>query len=129
MEFASKVSALPITGAHLNLAESDVRNELSNKLPHLLRRAMANYHDFSSEAPPLSAKGFAAHQAGCRASLAHIHLLLKLYDCILNTSESVQTFTHTTRIDQLIQEAEQAISATNINSNAFNASSDTGHLF
>ena len=62
-------------------AVTDLRQDLRHGLPALLRRAIDAYRRFSAGPPPEDAKSFVAYQAGCRAAILHIQLLLKLAAC------------------------------------------------
>lgn len=62
-------------------AVSDLRRDLRHGLPALLRRAIDSYHRFSAGPAPEDTKSFVAYQAGCRAAILHIQLLLKLAAC------------------------------------------------
>ncbi|MBL6934017.1 MAG: hypothetical protein ISR48_01255 [Alphaproteobacteria bacterium] len=64
----------PQDGPHMESLYRDVVGEM----PALIQGAVAQYRDFSSLPPPLDAKGFAAHHAACRATLAHVEALTKL---------------------------------------------------
>lgn len=55
-----------------------MQNLLKRRLPKQLRKALADYIDFAGQPPPADAKGFAAHQAACKAALAHLDAGLKL---------------------------------------------------
>lgn len=62
-------------------AVTDLRQDLRHGLPALLRRAIDTYRRFSAGPAPEDAKSFVAYQAGCRAAILHIQLLLKLATC------------------------------------------------
>jgi hypothetical protein len=62
-------------------AVADLRQDLRHGLPALLRRAIDTYRRFSAGPAPEDAKSFVAYQAGCRAAILHIQLLLKLAAC------------------------------------------------
>lgn len=55
-----------------------LRAGLKRRLPKLLRKAAGDYAAFAAAAPPADAKGFAGHQAACKAALAHLDAGLKL---------------------------------------------------
>jgi hypothetical protein len=55
-----------------------LRKDVARRLPDLIDKALAAYAHFAGTLPPDDAKAFAAHQASCRAALAHVHLLVKL---------------------------------------------------
>ncbi len=55
-----------------------LRQTVKADLPALLEKAAADYRSFAGQAPPTDAKGFAAHQAACKAALAHLEAGLKL---------------------------------------------------
>lgn len=57
-----------------------VCNSIIDKfLPSALRRALVKYKEFAKHNPDvLDSKDFHAHQAGCKAALQHIELLIKL---------------------------------------------------
>jgi len=56
----------------------DFYRDLYDWLPERIEMATANYRRFSAADPPEDTKAFAAYEAACRASLAHIHLLMRL---------------------------------------------------
>lgn len=62
-------------------AVNDLRRDLRHGLPALLRRAIDTYRRFSAGPAPEDTKSFVAYQAGCRAAILHIQLLLKLAAC------------------------------------------------
>lgn len=87
----------------------DFRRDLLRSLPRLLERAIGTYGRFSTEMPPEDSKGFVAYQAGCRAALAHIHLLVKLVHwarAVPDDESAAGDFEH---LDRLVEEAEAAL--------------------
>lgn len=92
-------------------AVSDLRRDLRQGLPTLLRRAIDSYRRFSAGPAPEDAKSFVAYQAGCRAAILHIQLLLKLAASAEN--ESVATAAGPTEADAeletLIETAKAAL--------------------
>jgi len=55
-----------------------LRKDLAGRLPPLIEKAFTDYGTFATIEIPEAAKDFTAHQAACRAALAHIDLLVKL---------------------------------------------------
>lgn len=55
-----------------------IRNTLRTELDGLMSVALSRYTDFARTDPAEDPKGFAAHQAACRAALAHLDALVKL---------------------------------------------------
>ena len=55
-----------------------MRHAVRSRLPKLLRKAMADYAAFAALPAPDDAKGFAGHQAACKAALAHLDAGAKL---------------------------------------------------
>jgi hypothetical protein len=84
------------------------RRDLSGWLPERLGIAAANYRQFTAVDPPDDTKAFAAHQAACRASLAHIHLLMRLAHWVENTSDPLSKVDEDD-LDRLFDEAEIAL--------------------
>tara|TARA_Y100000813_G_scaffold54421_1_gene38083 strand:+ start:334 stop:657 length:324 start_codon:yes stop_codon:yes gene_type:complete len=61
-----------------SLPSKPLRAMARRRLPKLLRKAASDYAAFAAQSPPTDAKGFAAHQAACKAALAHLDAGLKL---------------------------------------------------
>lgn len=85
----------------------DFRKQAQQTLPGALRRALSAYACFSADPPPDNKKEFIAYQAGCRAALAHLDLLLKLARWVdqetdLETDPDLD-------LDRLVREAEAAL--------------------
>lgn len=59
-------------------AARSIRAAAGRVLPKLMRKAMADYAVFAALTAPADAKGFAAHQAACKAALAHLDAGAKL---------------------------------------------------
>lgn len=55
-----------------------IRAAVRRRLPKLMRKAMADYAVFAAQPTPDDAKGFAGHQAACKAALAHLDAGAKL---------------------------------------------------
>jgi hypothetical protein len=90
--------------------------DLSGWLPERIKMAAANYRRFTAADPSEDTKAFAAHEAACRASLAHIHLLIRL----ARWSESAgdpSKLDGARNLDQLFDEAEMAIKTHQFNEN------------
>jgi hypothetical protein len=87
----------------------ELRRDLLRNLPGLLGRAIGTYGRFASETPPEDSKGFVAYQAGCRAALAHIHLLMKLAHWARATTEGELALEESEQLDRLVREAEAAL--------------------
>lgn len=90
------------------------RRELLVSLPGLIDRAIRNYGHFAADQPPIDAKGFLAYQAGCRAAITHIHLLVKLADWARSTSAEESLAFGSDQLDRLVREAEVALRDTGI---------------
>jgi hypothetical protein len=84
------------------------RDDALAALPGLLDRAIDTYKRFASEVPPEDTKGFVAYQAGCRAALAHIHLLVKLVHWA-RSSAGAAPCADDEQLDRLVREAELAL--------------------
>jgi hypothetical protein len=87
----------------------ELRSDLLRNLPGLLNRAIGTYGRFAGEIPPEDSKGFVAYQAGCRAALAHIHLLVKLAHWARATTEGELAIGECEHLDRLVREAEAAL--------------------
>lgn len=85
------------------------RNDLLADLPGLLGKAMAAYARFAEDCPTDDPKTFLAYQAGCRAALAHIHLLVTLArwarPAVGDSTPGLDPY----QLDQLVAEAEAAL--------------------
>ena len=84
------------------------RRELIADLPRLLEQAVRSYSRFAAECFPEDSKSFVAYQAGCRAALAHVHLLVKLAQWTRSTEEDSSPL-ETEQLDQMVREAEDAL--------------------
>lgn len=89
---------------------SHLREYVPIKLRESLERAVARYQRFDALCDAEDPKSFSAHQSGCRAALAHIHLLIKLIewscsDKCFEPHEKVNS-----ELDQLLSEARFALS-------------------
>jgi len=82
--------------------------DLYGWLPERIEVATANYRRFTAADPPEDTKAFAAHEAASRASLTHIHLLMRLarWGEITRDPSSADTARN---LDQLFDEAQAAI--------------------
>lgn len=87
----------------------ELRRDLLRNLPGLLGRAIGTYGRFANDTPPEDSKGFVAYQAGCRAALAHIHLLVKLAHWARATTEDELALEECEHLDRLVREAEAAL--------------------
>jgi len=83
----------------------DFYRDLCGWLPERIEMATANYRRFTAAAPPEDTKAFAAHEAACRASLAHIHLLMRLARWGESSSDP-SSADRERNLDQLFGEAE-----------------------
>ncbi len=84
-----------------------IRAAVKRRLPKLLRKAMADYAAFAAQPAPDDAKGFAGHQAACKAALAHLDAGAKL----LTWAEGADSDTgETDDLARLIEAAEDAVS-------------------
>ena len=61
-----------------NTSLQATRAAVKRRLPKLMRKAMADYAAFAAQPAPDDAKGFAGHQAACKAALAHLDAGAKL---------------------------------------------------
>jgi hypothetical protein len=86
-----------------------MRSELMPVLPRLLSKAILDYSRFTTGSPPDDAKGFVAYQTGCKAALAHIHLLVKLVQWALATNEDDITANEAEHLERLVRDAETAL--------------------
>jgi hypothetical protein len=85
------------------------RRDLLANLPGLIGKAMQGYSRFTTDHPPDDAKGFVAYQAGCRAALTHIHLLVKLADWASSGNEERTSTFNAEQLDRLVREAEAVL--------------------
>jgi hypothetical protein len=67
------------------------------------------YSRFTTDRPPDDPKGFVAYQAGCRAALTHIHLLVKLAHWARSSSGEGTSPFDAEQLDRLVREAEAAL--------------------
>lgn len=86
-----------------------MRRDLLANLPGLIAKAMRGYARFTTDHPPEDAKGFAAYQAGCRAALAHIHLLVKLAHWARPSGGEEAPPFDADQLDRMVREAELAL--------------------
>ncbi len=84
------------------------RDELREHLPRLLRRALDSYTHFAALPSPEDAKSFATYQASCRAAIAHVQMLLKLFEWA-QAGGSAAELGWDEDIDELVREAERAV--------------------
>ena len=82
--------------------------DLYGWLPERIEVAAANYRLFTAADPPEDIKAFAAHEAACRASLGHIHLLMRLARWGESAGDA-SSIDSACNFDRLIDEAERAI--------------------
>ena len=85
------------------------RRDLLADLPGLISKAMRGYSRFTMDRPPDDPKGFIAYQAGCRAALTHIHLLLKLASWARSSHADATSLFDAEQLDRLVREAEAAL--------------------
>ena len=85
------------------------RRDLLADLPGLIGRAMRAYNRFTTNRPPEDPKGFIAYQAGCRAGLTHIHLLLKLASWAMSSHPEETSVFDAEQLEGLVREAEAAL--------------------
>ncbi len=86
-----------------------LRRELLANLPGLIGKAIRGYERFTANPAPDDAKGFVAYQAGCRAALAHIHLLVKLAHWARPSDVEAAPPFDGAQLDRLVREAEAAL--------------------
>ena len=85
------------------------RRDLLADLPGLIGRALRAYSRFTTDRPPEDPKGFIAYQAGCRAALTHIHLLLKLASWAMSSRPDETSVFDAEQLEGLVREAEAAL--------------------
>jgi hypothetical protein len=85
------------------------RRDLLADLPGLIGKAVRGYSRFTTDRPPDDPKGFVAYQAGCRAALTHIHLLVKLAHWARSSSGEGTSPFDAEQLDRLVREAEAAL--------------------
>ena len=85
-----------------------LRRSAKRRLPKQLRKALADYVTFAALPPPEDAKGFAAHQAACKAALAHLDAGLKLLAWAENRSGPRQSGAEA-ELNDMIRAAEAAV--------------------
>jgi len=102
-----------LPGATRLRAEEDAletfRRQLADGLPRLLGSAIGGYRRYTCDRPPDDAKGFIAYQTGCRAALAHVHLLVKLAQWAREGGDDLSQAMADEQIDLLLREAETAL--------------------
>jgi hypothetical protein len=86
----------------------DIYRDLYGWLPERIEMATVNYRRFTAADPPEDTKAFAAYEAACRASLAHIHLLMRLARWGESTG-APSSADNARNLDQLFDEADMAI--------------------
>jgi hypothetical protein len=85
------------------------RQELLASLPGLIDKAVRSYGRFAADRPPDDPKGFLAYQAGCRAAVTHIHLLVKLADWAQSSGAEEALSSGAEQLDRMVREAEVAL--------------------
>ncbi len=86
------------------------RSDLLADLPGLLRKALEGYRRFAGECPGDDPKAFVAYQTGCRAALAHIHLLVTLARWARpSAGGEIAPGLDADHLDRLVREAEAAL--------------------
>ena len=103
------LSSLEPIGNAIGMRE--LREQLAKDLAGSLKRALASYHRFSACRVADDPKSYAAYQSGCRAALAHIHLLIKLADWAGSDLKSDPAEISDADLDHLLSEARTALSA------------------
>jgi hypothetical protein len=86
-----------------------LRRDLLANLPRLLAKAIRGYERFTVDIPPGDAKAFVAYQAGCRAALTHIHLLVKLAHWASPRGDDEAPTVDDEQLDRMVREAETAL--------------------
>jgi len=102
-------TASPAGCTPANEGLDELRRDLLGNLPGLLARAIGTYGRFANETPPEDGKGFLAYQAGCRAALSHIHLLVKLAHWARGAADDEFVAGEFEHLDRLVREAEEAL--------------------
>ena len=101
------------TGSFASASQRDgvdaFRRDLLADLPGLIGRAMRAYSRLTTDRPPEDPKGFVAYQAGCRAALTHIHLLLKLASWAMSSHTDETSMFDAEQLEGLVREAEAAL--------------------
>lgn len=91
---------------------SAARDRLRRTLPETLHRALDAYDAFAARPVPEEAKEFGSWQAGCKAVLAHIELLLKLAGRVgLDLSDPAGVSDEDTALSTLLARARAAVGA------------------
>ena len=85
------------------------RRELTAELPRLLDQAIRSYSRFAAECLTEDTKSFVAYQTGCRAALAHVHLLVKLAQWTRAERDEDGAPLEAEQLEQMIREAEDAL--------------------
>jgi hypothetical protein len=86
-----------------------LRRDLLANLPRLLAKAIRGYERFAVDLPPEDVKAFVAYQAGCRAALTHIHLLVKLAHWARPHGDEEAPTLDDEQLDRIVREAETAL--------------------
>jgi hypothetical protein len=90
-------------------SEDAFRRDLLADLPGLISKAMREYGRFTMDRPSDDPRGFIAYQAGCRAALTHVHLLLKLAIWARSSHEEATSPFDAEQLGRLVREAEAAL--------------------
>ena len=79
-------------------------------LSHAFTQSLRRYQDFLNLCPVGDAKDFAAHQAACKAAIAHMESLLKLIGALgLSVSEINEDTAASVDIEVLLADARMEI--------------------
>lgn len=89
--------------------EDSFRSNFVADFPRLLSKALQEYRRFSASPVGDDAKSFAVYQAGCRAALAHVHLLVKLVDWACSSESNGMLPADGGELMRLLDEADAAV--------------------
>lgn len=88
----------------------DLRNQVAAGLSRSFSSALESYRRFNALCAPDNPRSYVAQQSGCRAALAHIHLLIKLAEWAERDRCTVFTEAGHGELDHLLSEARMALS-------------------
>ena len=86
-----------------------LRRDLLANLPSAPRQVDPGVQRFTVDIHPGDAKAFVAYQAGCRAALTHIHLLVKLAHWASPRGDDEAPTVDDEQLDRMVREAETAL--------------------
>lgn len=86
----------------------DLVLHIEEQMPLLLSKAFEEYAKRVEQGFRADAKDFVADQGACRAALSHLHLLLRISNCLPQVARDAPG-QHMAEIKALVDEAEAAV--------------------